>query len=130
MLMIPILVAFVGFLILAPGAVWHRGYLSQRQLGLVALAGPVTNMVLALVFLLIIVATASFIQASAAFSFWWLLLFNGYYINAWLGLFKMIPVDPFDGGKIWRWNKVVFGVTAVVGVLIVFVLPDLLLPLI
>ena len=48
MLILSILMAFTGFLFAAPGAVWHSGWLTSRQSGLVAAAGPVTNMVLAL----------------------------------------------------------------------------------
>ncbi len=114
MLFLPILLAFVGFFVAAPGAVWHRGALSKAQLGHVAIAGPLTNLAIAFVFfLLLFIAPGS----------WFFFLYIGYQINAWLGLFNMIPVDPFDGAKILRWNKVAFGVTVVVAVLTVFVLP-------
>ena len=51
-LLISIVVAFAGFFIAAPGAVWHRGYLTKRQGGLIALAGPATNLVFAILFLI------------------------------------------------------------------------------
>jgi Zn-dependent protease len=53
MLAISIVVAFLplGLFFAAPGAVWHRGYLTPRQSGLIALAGPATNMALAVIFL-------------------------------------------------------------------------------
>jgi Zn-dependent protease len=126
MLLLPILVAFLGLFLAAPGAVWHRGYLTQQQLGLVAIAGPITNLVLAFVFFgLLLVLAPSLSIASAMDQFWLNMLWIGFNINAWLGLFNMIPADPFDGGKVWRWNKVVYGVTAAVALLTVFGLPML-----
>lgn len=118
-LLISILIAFVGFFIAAPGAVWHRGYLTKQQSGLIALAGPVTNLVLAVIFLL-------FMFVTQPFSLWWSIARIGYTINAWLGLFNMIPAGPFDGAKVLDWNPVVFGVTAAVGVGLVFILPRLI----
>ena len=50
-LILSIVIAFAGLFIAAPGAVWHRGYLTERQGGLIALAGPATNLVFALLFL-------------------------------------------------------------------------------
>lgn len=116
MLLLSIFISFVGFFLAAPGAVWHRGRLTLQQGGLIALAGPVTNLVLALLFLLL----QFMLPASETGGFWYNVARIGYYINAWLGLFNMIPVDPFDGGKVFRWNKVAFGVTAAVGLLLVF----------
>src|ERR1044071_3999561 len=52
MLLVSILIAFLGVLFAAPGAVWHRGYLTRRQSGLIALAGPATNLGLSIVFLI------------------------------------------------------------------------------
>lgn len=121
-LLISILIAFVGLFIAAPGAVWHSGYLTKRQSGLIALAGPATNMVLAVAFLAIGLA-AGF---SGLPDFWLRVGWVGYYINAWLGLFNMIPAGPFDGAKVIAWSPVVFGVTAVVGVVLVFVVPQII----
>ncbi len=122
MLFLPILLAFVGFFIAAPGAVWHRGYLTREQLGHIALAGPVVNLVLALAFFGLVQVTA----AAAMPDLLVRTLSIGYHINAWLGLFNMIPVDPFDGAKIIRWSKVGFGITVVVALFLVFVLPGII----
>lgn len=118
-LLISILVAFVGFFIAAPGAVWHSGYLTKKQSGLIALAGPVTNLVLALVFLALgLVASLADLPI-----FWGRVGWVGYYINAWLGLFNMIPAGPFDGAKVIHWSPWVFGITVAVAVFLVFVVP-------
>jgi Zn-dependent protease len=118
-LIVSIVIAFAGFFIAAPGAVWHRGYLTPRQGGLVALAGPVSNLVLALVFLLLFpIGYLAGIRAD------WLtyLCLIGVSLNSWLGLFNMIPTGPFDGAKVLAWNQVVFGVTVAVGILLTFVI--------
>ncbi|MFB6253145.1 MAG: metalloprotease, partial [Halobacteriaceae archaeon] len=50
MLFFAVVGGLAGFIFAAPGAVHHRGYLSDREHGLIALAGPVTNLLLAVVF--------------------------------------------------------------------------------
>jgi Zn-dependent protease len=120
MLLISIVIAFLGVLFAAPGAVWHRGYLTRRQSGLIALAGPATNFALAVLFLLALI----FIVASRSNVPGWVtdLCADGYRFNAWIGLFNMIPAGPFDGAKVLQWSVLVFGITVAVGILLVFVL--------
>jgi Zn-dependent protease len=119
-LLISIVIAFAGFFIAAPGAVWHRGYLTKRQGGLIAVAGPATNLVLSVLFfaalLLIIILR---LQASDLVA---KICLIGFSLNAWLGLFNMIPAGPFDGAKVLNWSPLVFGITIGVGVLLTFVL--------
>jgi Zn-dependent protease len=55
------------------------------------------------------------------------LFYTGVALNAWLGLFNMIPAGPFDGAKVLAWSPVVFGVTVGIGILLAFVLPGNLL---
>lgn len=111
-LLISIVIAFASFFIAAPGAVWHRGYLTPRQSGLIALAGPATNMALAVVFLLLVFALPDGILRVAAYV--------GFSINAWLGLFNMIPAGPFDGAKVLAWDGRVFAVTVAIGLVLTF----------
>jgi Zn-dependent protease len=121
-LLISIVLAFAGVFIAAPGAVWHRGYLSARQSGLIALAGPVTNLVLSVVFLLGLIAfvVLRLPFPDAVYS----TLYIGFKFNAFLGLFNMIPAGPFDGAKVLAWNWQVFAVTVAVGILLTFVLSN------
>ena len=120
MLLVSIVIAFLGVLFAAPGAVWHRGYLTRRQGGLIALAGPATNFGLAVLFLLGLI----FIVASRSNVPDWLLALceDGFRFNAWIGLFNMIPAGPFDGAKVLNWNVVVFGITVAIGIVLAFVL--------
>lgn len=117
-LLISIALAFLRVFIAAPGAVWHRGYLTPRQSGLIALAGPATNLALALVFLgaaFLVPAGVAVLGLPLARVF-----AIGYSINAWIGLFNMIPAGPFDGAKVLAWDWRVFGVTVAVGLLLTF----------
>jgi Zn-dependent protease len=102
---IALISGLMGFIFAAPGAVVIRPgniVISTRQaqiynIGLISLAGPATNITLALVFLL-----ADQIHPH-------LLFYIGAYINTWLGLFNLIPFGPLDGAKIFLWNKKVWG---------------------
>lgn len=119
-LLISIVIAFAGFFIAAPGAVWHRGYLTKRQGGLIALAGPATNLVLSALFfvaLLVIVILRLPLPDIVVD-----ICLIGFSLNGWLGLFNMIPAGPFDGAKVLNWNPLVFGITVAIGVLLTFVL--------
>jgi Zn-dependent protease len=117
MLLVSIVLAFLGLFIAAPGAVWHRGYLTKRQGGLIALAGPATNLVLAVILFLALL----FIDLSSA-PIISVICSLGFKFNAFLGLFNMIPAGPFDGAKVLDWSPLVFGVTVAIGIVLTFVL--------
>ncbi len=119
MLILSIIIAFTGFLIAAPGAVWHSGYLTRRQVGLVAAAGPVVNMVLAILFAggLILMRDAGGSPIVLAG------LSMGYLVNALLGAFNMLPFGPLDGAKVLNWSGTVFGGLLAVAIGIAFGLP-------
>lgn len=119
-LIMSIVIAFAGFFIAAPGAVWHRGMLTKRQGGLIALAGPVTNLVLSALFFLALLAII--ILRLSAPDLVVDICVIGFSLNAWLGLFNMIPAGPFDGAKVLNWNPLVFGITIGVAALLTFVL--------
>jgi Zn-dependent protease len=121
-LILSVVIAFAGFFIAAPGAVWHRGHLTPRQGGLIALAGPATNLVLSVVFLLVLCLIA--LLGLPLPSLLLITLFIGFKFNAWLGLFNMIPAGPFDGAKVLAWSWQVFAVTVAVGIGLAFLLSD------
>lgn len=122
MLVISIVIAFSGFLFAAPGAVWHTGMLTKRQLGLIAAAGPITNMVLAVLF------AAAFLVAGVGDASPLVMfgLLVGYSVNSILGVFNMLPFGPIDGAKVLNWSGVAFGVLIAIAVAIAFGLPRLI----
>jgi len=101
--------ALVGFLFAAPGAVVHRGRITAKQNGLIALAGPVTNLLLAVVFLVPFLAAL----ATGSAGFLWEVARRGLQINLLLAGFNMLPFGPLDGRKIRAWSTVVWAVVAV-----------------
>ncbi|MBI2112885.1 metalloprotease [Candidatus Woesearchaeota archaeon] len=99
MLYVAVGLAFaVGFIFAAPGAVMISGMITRKENGLISLAGPLTNYVLAMIFLAL---TLLYPAGSSLFSV-------GFSINLWLGLFNMIPFGNFDGLKIFEWNRIVW----------------------
>lgn len=100
MLLLAIGAGLAGFLFAAPGAVYHRGRISPRQNGLIAIAGPLTNVALSGVFapLLFVPGLERVGQLGVS-------------INLLLGAFNMIPFGPLDGRKVLSWSKFVFAVT-------------------
>jgi Zn-dependent protease len=114
MLGFAIITAFFGFLFAAPGAVMIAGNVDRERNGKISLAGPGANLVVAATCLSI----ASLINAAGTAHnvLWGLLTFS-----ALLGAFNMIPVMPFDGAKIWRWNKPVYVLTLVTAAILFFV---------
>jgi Zn-dependent protease len=121
MLFLAVVSATIGFLFAAPGAVHHRGRLTKREHGLIALAGPVVNLVLAAVFLPLWLGGLAIGSPLVE-----LVGGRGLAINLFLAAFNMIPYGPLDGRTVLSWSKVVFAVTFVVSValaiFVVFVL--------
>jgi Zn-dependent protease len=89
-----------GFIFAAPGATYISGSnITERQNGVISLAGPATNVVIAFLFLLVgLVGTGIFIEVGAV----------GFEINLFLATFNLIPIMPLDGAKVFRWNKVIW----------------------
>ena len=92
---------FSGFIFLAPGAVMILGRVSRRQNGIISVAGPLVNLVLALIFIIFSILFPSNGFLGYIFSI-------GIYVNAFLGLFNMLPFWVLDGKKVLAWNKQVY----------------------
>ncbi|MBI5159736.1 site-2 protease family protein [Candidatus Micrarchaeota archaeon] len=102
-LVIALVFALMGFLFAAPGAVYiFAPYLTRRQNGLISIAGPLTNVALALLFFAAMAFTAQEGIASDVFSM-------GMRVNLFLAFFNMIPIFPLDGSKVLAWNALIWG---------------------
>ncbi len=97
--------AFVGFIFGAPGATYISGAVTPEQNSRISAAGPLTNIVLGVLFFAgaVIVAPA----AGGAFAPFLLYVLFAMVasINLILAIFNMLPIMPLDGAKVWHWNK-------------------------
>jgi len=112
-LVLAIITAYFGFVFVAPGAVYiHGDHISREENGKISLAGPLTNIALAVIFFLMIPLSSfsPFLKA---------IIGLGLLINSFLALFNLIPISIFDGAKVFRWNPVIWLITAGFAVLLV-----------
>jgi len=113
MLGLGVLMSFLGVVFIAPGAVMIFGEINFRQNGKISLAGPLTNIVLAIILLpLLFMHFSSSILTQ--------IIDSGYLINAWLALFNMIPFWNFDGAKIYAWDRKVYFTLVIVAAFMIF----------
>ncbi|HOO54717.1 MAG TPA: site-2 protease family protein [Methanothrix sp.] len=124
-----IAMAFMGFIFAVPGAVIIRKdpydlsrfarpigddflpdkdeMTAGREELWISLAGPMTNIVLTLLFFSIIksgVVTGGIMMGVAYF---------GFFINLILAGFNMIPVGPLDGAKIFRGSRLIWAIVGI-----------------
>ncbi|MGA9399590.1 metalloprotease [Haladaptatus sp.] len=109
MLAFAIVGALAGFLFAAPGAVYHTGGVTERENGLIALAGPMTNIVLGVCFFPLIFVGPDIVTRIG---------YRGAQINFILAGFNMLPWGPLDGNQVKRWSTVVFIAALVPSVLL------------
>src|SRR3989344_4190717 len=102
-LLFALITAFFGFLFAAPGAVYiFKENLTARENGLISITGPLTNLVIGLVFLFAGFIVSGFVQT---------IFFWGARINFFLGFFNMLPFFVLDGKKVFDWNKGIWAIT-------------------
>jgi Zn-dependent protease len=96
-LVLALVTSIIGVIFAAPGATYISGQgITVEQNGKISVAGPLTNVVVALVF------SPFFVFGSG---FWGWLGYFGVFINTWLALFNMLPIMPLDGAKVFAWSK-------------------------
>ena len=84
------------FKIISPGAVMIGGVSDRRTIGKTSIAGPLINITLAVIFLLIFQTLDGFAA---------LVIQRSLMINAFIALFNLIPFGILDGSKIFFWSK-------------------------
>lgn len=109
----------------------HRLNRPRRDMIFVAIAGPVANLLLALVSAVLLRVTPLLAAGPAD----WLEhnLVNAIFFNLLLGLFNLLPVPPLDGGKVavcllpqpfayWLARLDRYGIVIIIAILLVFAL--------
>lgn len=113
-LWLAILFSLFGFILAAPGAVFIRGFITRERNGKISLAGPATNITLALLFLI----TLLIIRPEGLFEYF---IRYGLFINALLAAFNMIPIMSFDGAKVISWNKKIYFITLIISIILIII---------
>ena len=122
-----ILAALLGIVFMAPGAVMVMGNTTKPQFGKIALAGPLSNIMLwafGLGLISLGLETTEFTYGNNGLLYYWC------WVNVGLGAFNMIPFGPLDGRKVKTWSNTVYWIwVSIFAGLIWFnmnILPDLL----
>lgn len=112
--MMGVLITLMSFFsplkIVAPGAVVISGFMIGDDYGKISLAGPLTNIVQAAIYLAVSLTSADRIVE--------LLANVGITVNSSLALFNLIPFGVFDGAKVLRWSRMAWLATVVVALLL------------
>jgi Zn-dependent protease len=108
-LVLALITSFLGIIFAAPGATYIAGTnISESENGKISVAGPLTNVFVAGIFLPILLYGLSIVPPSPApgyVPFWAYLGLYGVGINIFLALFNMLPFMPLDGAKVFKWSK-------------------------
>lgn len=104
--LITLLSIFLPIKLISPGSVMVVGEADRSVVGKSALAGPLTNIVLSLIFM-----------------FWALILHSssaiiGAVFSPWIALFNLIPFGMLDGAKVLWWNWRIWAVSFSVSLLL------------
>ena len=111
--------SFLGFVFAAPGAVYtYANYMTDEINGKISIAGPIVNIVIALIFLAIciVIYPSAFTSETSVLIF--VICSVGYSINSFLAAFNLIPIGNLDGSKVLTWNAGIWVATiAVAGIM-------------
>lgn len=105
---------------IAPGAVYIGSpgkKITKRENGIISLAGPAMNMVIAtLAIAAYLVFGPAMMDAMGGVEMWSSIA----WINTFLALFNMLPIFPLDGSKVLAWNSLVYMVFGAIVLLFFF----------
>ena len=96
-----IIASITGIVFLVPGAVMIMGNPSLKKNGIISITGPGVNLGLAIVFFIVGLFMTPGTMGSMIASL-------GVWINAFLGLFNMLPFWILDGKKVLMWSKTAY----------------------
>jgi len=101
----------------APGAVYIMGSAGRKEIGIVSIAGPLVNFMIALILL----PLAFIFYESTIGSFFGLICF----INSLLAVFNMIPFGPLDGRKVIEWNALIWATLMISSLLLLVAIENM-----
>lgn len=103
------------------GAVFFSGYTliscifgrSRSNDGLIALAGPLTNMALGVLAFVLM-------RFVPQYSVPWIILQETASLSVWVAFFNLLPFGPLDGRKVMDWNSVIWTVVFIISLALWF----------
>jgi len=98
-LMLALMLSFMGVIFAAPGVVYINGNITKEMNGKISAAGPASNIAVGVFAVALAYSTDGLLS-----SVFWIMAS----INAFFAVFNMLPITPFDGSKIYRWNVAVY----------------------
>ena len=104
--LITLVSVFLPFKIISPGAVMIAGSGTKEIVGKTAISGPVTNIILSTVCIMIAAVSQDLFLIVA-------------FINALLAVFNLIPFGILDGLKVFKWNKTIWAVTFAAAIVLI-----------
>ncbi len=85
--------------------------------GRIAIAGPMANMILAVLFIVIAALIFPLKVYSDVFTLIYLICTVGFSVNSFLATFNLLPLYTLDGTKIMKWNAkiwiIIFAISAI-----------------
>ena len=110
-LLIGILSSFIGFVFAVPGSVETFEELDDEMNGKIKIAGPMANILLALISIIIAALIYPLSIHSKIFHLIYLISTIGFSVNSFLATFNLLPIYTFDGTKVMKWSLKVWIVT-------------------
>lgn len=117
------LAIFTGVVFAAPGAVMFMGDSRHHETGKIAVAGPLSNIIIAFITFPLFYFVFFETQFGALFGFICL-------INALLAVFNLLPFGPLDGVKVVKWNATIWLLLFIVAIFILFIIWQRFTPII
>lgn len=103
-LLITFISAFIGIVFSLPGSVeTYAENISDDINGKIAIAGPMTNMVIALISIAIAALVFPF-KSHLIINLIYLICTIGFSVNGFLATFNLLPFYTLDGIKVLKWN--------------------------
>lgn len=104
-LVIALATAFIGWVFAAPGSTQvYADNVSDEMNGKISIAGPMANMVLALIFIAIAIFAYPLKSYSMTVTLIYLICTVGFSVNSFLATFNLLPLYSLDGTKVLKWN--------------------------
>lgn len=106
-LLIALASSFIGIVFAFPGEIrTNADNITDEMNGKISIAGPMANMVLALIFIAIAILAYPLMSYSVIFTLIYLIGTVGFSVNAFLATFNLFPIYSLDGTKVLKWNIV------------------------